>query len=264
MEAAQITRGQRANVSAIVLWVSLAIMLMAWLPVAGIGGDVVRALGQLSVTVRIYQASSGLVLGLGFLICAAVVLGSYLLISRNPPLFMGTWLVTFALGDADIGLFQHAALLFRYSMMLVLVVLGLGKVTQEIGRRRLDVLQVLALSYLAIQIVHLLVDGPSVEALLILPMQAAAGLGLVIGCRDLLSSERSLLRLGRVLAWVGVLLTLVALSALVLRTAPFLGGRFRGWHDLPTGFATAYVMFLVPLVWVVLGGAAAYSGCVLL
>jgi O-antigen ligase len=169
-------------------------------------------------------------------------------------LFVGAWLAAFALGDADIGLFQHAALLFRYSMMLVLVVLGLGKLTQEIGRRRLDVLQVLALSYLAIQILHLFVDGPSVEALLILPMQAAAGLGLVIGCRDLVSSDKSLLKLGRVLAWAGILLTLVALSSLVLRTAPFLGGRFRGWHDLSTGFATGYVMFLVPLVWAVLGG----------
>jgi hypothetical protein len=199
-----------------------------------------------------YRNSPGLILGLGFIICVTFVVLSYLLLAFRPTTFMAVWLVALSIGDAKLGVIQQAGLLLRYSMMLVLVVLGGGVLVRGAGRGSADWLPRLFLAYAALQLLHVIFNGLSIEAMSMLPMQLAISLGVVFGFREILESDKYLVHLGRALTLAGVVVTLVECTSLVASDQPFLAGRFRSWHSLPTGFATSYVFFLIPLVWTTL------------
>jgi O-antigen ligase len=178
----------------------------------------------------------------------------YLLLAFRPATFMAVWLVALSIGDARLGVIQQAGLLLRYSMMLVLVVLGVGVLVRGTRRGPADWLPRLFLAYTALQLLHVIFNDLSIEAMSMLPMQLAISLGVVFGFREILESDKVLVHLGRALTVAGVVVTLVECTSLVASEQPFLAGRFRSWHSLPTGFATSYVFFLIPLVWTALSG----------
>lgn len=236
------------------LAVSFVVLFVLWLMAASWGDDLIRELSKHSASVRMYRDSPGLILGLGFVVCVICLVLSYLLLVSRPTAFMAVWLVSLALGDARLGVFQQGSLLLRYTMMLVLVVLGVGSLFRRTVRTSSDWLPRLFISYTGLQLLHVIFNGPSMEALSMLPMQLALSVGVVFGFREILETDDSLVHLGRALTIAGVLITLVECSSLVASQQPFLGGRFRSWHSLPTGFATGYVCFLVPVVWTALSG----------
>ena len=126
--------------------------------------------------------------------------------------------------------------------------MGLVEFTQRV-REGLDAIQVTALLYLFWCTVTLLINGPDIDALAMLPMQVALVLGLLFGLRSIFNDFRDIESLNNILSWFGIIMTVFHLSSLVLARQPFLAGRFRSYMPLPTNFANAYVFAYGSMMW---------------
>ena len=241
---------RRPSIPLWILIASILVLVAIWMVAVSLGDDLIRQLSRVSASVASYRRNPGLILGLGFVVCTLCLVFAYALLAARPAMFMALWLMALALGDARLGIIQQGGLLLRYSMMLMLVILGVRVLLRggsKVGGRWLVGL---FLAYTGIQWAHLLIDGPTIPSLAILPIQLALAVGVMFGVRDLMMSDDFILRLGRALAYAGIAMTVIACLSLVGAEQPFLAGRFRSWHALPTGFATGYVCFLIPLIWV--------------
>jgi O-antigen ligase len=182
------------------------------------------------------------------MVSLGVVAGLSFALSRKKYVFFVLMVFSFMFAEVPIAGINEAAFIIRYTAIVILISLGLVEFTRRV-REGLDAIQVIALLHLFWCIVTIFINGLDIQALAMLPMQAALVLGLLFGLRSVFDDFRDIESLNTILAWFGIIMTIFHLSSFVFARQPFLAGRFRSYMLLPTNFANAYVFAYSSLIW---------------
>lgn len=236
------------SVKAGVLVVSIGVLLGVLFFGAAVGDRFIDQLSIVSPSARAFRNRPNVLLLFGLLAGTASVVISYWLLSKRPFMFVSLWIIVLAFGDAKLGLIQQLSLVMRLSMMLTLVVFGVSVLFRTPAWAK-EPLPLLFLTYLGLNLLHILFGGMTASELALLPIQLAVTIGILWGFRAILVTSPDFQKLAIAVVVAGQVITIVELLAIPLAPQPFLGGRLRAWHDLPTGFATGYVLLVITLLW---------------
>lgn len=170
------------------------------------------------------------------------------IITRNINLFFYIVLPSFVMSEVGIVSINMLSLCVRIFGIISLISFGLSTMAFQ-KRNKLDVFQFFAVIYLSWCLINTLINGSSTHMLMSLPIQAALVLGLLVGFRSHYNLRSDLMHLCKILAWIGVVFTLVHIYALIFTQEAFLVGRFRSFYPLPTNFANSYLLLFISMLW---------------
>lgn len=212
------------------------------------GDDVFKSLRAASGKLRSLKLDTETLIISASLLSVFSITAAALLFERAKGLFLALLFTSFAVSDALIPGISDGSLIIRYLFMIILIAVGICSFNL-VRTRGLNSIQWLGLTYLAWQLIGLVVNGYGTTALLLLPVQVAIFIGILIGLSNDYARKIDHSQFCHVLGAIGIGLTAFHATALMLAPQPFLAGRFKSYYLLPTNFANGYAPFLVAILW---------------
>jgi O-antigen ligase len=239
-----------------VIAASLGAVVIIWVWLALSGGSLSQ-LASISPSVRLLATNPTVYLIAGLVLAGAAIVLAAIGLRSRPSTVVALLAVLLVFGDARMGVIQQGALFVRYALLLVMTVAGALTCASLLVRGRTNPTQKWLIALLVLGVLHLVAMPVDLEVLMAVPALLMVTLGVPFGVSPYIAGRHEG-NLGRALTVAAVVVTAMEASSLALSGEAFVGGRFRAWHQLPTGFAINYVMFVIVALWASLGGV---KGC---
>lgn len=230
--------------------VSLLVVFIPLFALAVFGDEAVDHLRAVSAKFELLKSGSAVIVVGLLVVFATIALGSWLLASKRF-LFVALFLFAVSFSEVTVSSLNQSAFALRYLLFTIVTALGL----LQLFRWNRDVIDasvivgVLLFVWIAIDVA---LTGFDTNAVSMIPIQITLMFGVLVGLKSRFLASEDIRGVCILFGWMGAIMTLVHFAAYFVHAAPFIGGRFRSIHPLPTNFANAYVLLYIGMIWMLI------------
>lgn len=210
------------------------------------GDDVLIQLKGMSAKLRTIELDLWMV-GAGF---AGALVSTTILTFLYCARRLAFWFIAaaaFSCSELLIAPVSYVSFGLRYCVMVMLVGAALSRVLSS--GLRANLVQALCLVLLGWILLRTLLGDATGTSLVLLPVYAMMLFGIVVGQQPVFRVRGETEKVAVALAWLGVVMTFVHVSAFRFSIEPYADGRFKSYYILATNFANTYVLLVVAMMW---------------